>query len=70
MLFKVYSVSLSERQASRQKYHILVSISVLVLVLVEVSTVRSCKMAIQAVSVAFTQLLWGMHSNVLLCCVI
>lgn len=29
--------------------------------LVEVSTVRSCKMAIQAVSVVLT--LWGMHSN-------
>lgn len=38
--------------------------------LVEVSTVRSCKMAIQAVSVALTQLPWGMHSDVLPHCVI
>lgn len=34
--------------------------------LVEVSTVRSCKMAIRAVSVALT--LWGMHSNALFYC--
>lgn len=34
--------------------------------LVEVSTVRSCKMAIRAVSVVLT--LWGMHSNALFYC--
>jgi len=38
--------------------------------LVEVSTVRNRKMAIQAVPVVLTQLLWGMHSNVLFHCVI
>lgn len=31
--------------------------------LVEVSTVRSCKRAVQAVSVVLTPLLWGMHAN-------
>lgn len=38
--------------------------------LTQVSTVRSCRMAVQAVSGVLTQLLWGMHTNTLFHCVI
>lgn len=36
--------------------------------LTQVSTVRSCRMAVQAVSGAVTPLLWGMHTNALFHC--
>lgn len=38
--------------------------------LAQVSTVRSCRMAVQAASGELTQLLWGMHSNTFFYCVI
>lgn len=61
MLFKVFSLPPSKERHQDKKTAYM---------LVEVFTVRSCEMAIQAVSVVLTQLPQGMHSDVLPHCVI